>query len=344
MNIVHELNQCECGGVEKVIRNIVKYDKINSHEIIAYKGGRYLKELEKYAKVHLLTSEEQEVDMAADLLHIHSGGAISNMALRLGETFPVIETIHSPIRSVNPDKFISQRVGVTKAVSDMNKNCQTILNGIDFEDCKATHFPEEIKFELGVLKNTPVIGRLGRLGEDKGLVDWLLTCYYLQQKGLNFIPLIVGDISGSKESKKFLGKLKLMCACLPVKNVVWVGHRNTISNYMQIMDIFLYPSLTEGFGLVFIEALYNGCNVVTYKTPVTSELLAGYASLTDVSRGIPGLVERVEKLLNNSELMDSYSGIGHDWAISEYQVERMVKQYQEIYERYNGHFDRKNNS
>ena len=327
MRIVHELNQLEYGGVEKMIKSIIKYDTKNNHFVVAYKDGPFRKELNKLG-VEILLTGDKEVDFVADIAHIHSGGALSSMAVELGKSIPIVETIHSPVRSPMPNNLIRQRIGVTSAVSKMNSNCITILNGIDLNELDPDRYPEDIKRELGIPEGLPVIGRLGRIGKDKCLEEWILTCYYLQQQGIEFIPLIVGDealgING------YVGKLKLMAASLPVKDIVWAGHRADVANYLQLMDVFLYPSPTEGFGLVFAEAMHAGSVVVTYKNDITMEVAGGYSILTDKS--INGLVGGVKKALDIN-VKDTIVSMAHDFVEQEFDAERMVAEYQEVYEK-----------
>ena len=327
MKIVHELNQLEYGGVERVIRNIAKFDKENEHTIIAYKDGPFRKELEAVGAKIIMPPKDKSVDFDADILHIHSGGAISHVAMSLGNQLPVIETIHSPIRSPMPSSVIRQRVGVTDAVARMN-GAITIHNGIDIDDHFACVDPSVIKHGFGIPEGKLIIGRAGRIAHDKCLEEWLLTCYYLQRDGLDFIPLIVGG--AKEEDKGYLGKLKLMAASLPVKGVIWAGHHADVANYMQIMDVFLYPSPTEGFGLVYVEAMLAGSVVVAYKNDVTMEVMGGYSILTEKS--IQGLVEGVKRALNQS-IRDEIQGIAPQFVRENYSAEHMAGEYHDLYEK-----------
>ena len=326
MNIVHELNQLEYGGVEKVIRNIIKFDKENKHQVITYKDGPFRKEFEAIGAEVIFMPKEGTRDINADIIHIHSGGALSEMGLSLGKNFPIVETIHSPVRSPMPKNLIAQRVGVTEAVSRMNENCTTIHNGIDFESLIGTRTREEIRAELGIDKAAMVVGRLGRIGKDKCMEEWILTCYYLQMKGIDIVPMIVGSEAQGLEG--YIGKLKLMAASLPVKNIVWAGHKDDVANYLQAMDIFLYPSPTEGFGLVFIEALNAGCTVVTYNNDITMELFGGYGILTEKS--ISGLVDGVIKAMDTNA-RDAIVPIAQQWIEEQYSAECMAAKYQDLY-------------
>lgn len=335
MKILHELNQLEYGGVERVIQGIVRYDDKNQHTVLAYKDGPFKGELLSVGAKVVLSDPKEEVQVETDLLHIHSGGGVSELAKAMEGMFPVVETIHSPIRSPMLGKYVTARIGVTDAVSRINKDCVTIHNGIDVNACLPSLLAADVKKELGIPEGIPVIGRVGRIGYDKYLEEWLLTCYYLQKEGMQFIPLIVGD--EALTAPGLLGKLKLMCASMPVKGVVWVGNRPNVADYLQIMDVFLYPSPSEGFGMVFCEAMLNGAIVVTYNTDVTREVCGGSAILTENS--IQGLIQGVKKALIPG-IVDELKFQGRSNVVNRFSAERMSRDYQDLYANVYGNFNK----
>lgn len=339
MIVTHELQQLDFGGVEKVIRNLIKYDQENTHQILAYKDGAYREELESVgAKIIFTPKLGEDLEFDTDILHIHSGGAVSELATNMGKAFPVIETIHSPIRSPMKSDFIAHRVGVTGPVSKLNHHCGTIHNGLDFDDLIPARSVSEVKQSLGIDSNLPIIGRLGRIAPDKCLEDWILACYELQNRGLEFIPLIVGD--EARGLSGYVGKLKLMIESLGIKNVIWAGNQSCIADFLQIMDVFLYPSPTEGFGLVFAEAMFCGATVVTYKNQVTTEVLGGYAFLVDKTIG--ALADGVLKALKD-DYRDNLIPLAREWVEDKFSAERMAADYQDVYKKViDGHLHKQN--
>lgn len=332
MKILHELNQLDFGGVEKVIESLIKHDQENEHHILAYKDGEFRERLENAgAKIHIIA---EGMEFNPDVIHVHCGGEKSQIAEDLQGSRPVIETIHSPIRSPLPDFCVTQRVGVTQTVSDMNKDCITIYNGIDFYGMKemVVYEPEELKQQIGIEACQFVVGRLGRLGRDKGVEEYLLTCHYLQQAGHNIVPLIVGG-EARGFGGKYLAKLKLMAESLPVHNVKWIGNVDNISDYYNIMDCFLYPSSTEGFGLVFIEALNHGLPIVTYNTPVNREVITKQFGIF-CRQNIDSLYNAVRDLISikNYTPISLFSNRCTEYAQT-FSVDKMVTSYQELYKK-----------
>ena len=74
----------------------------------------------------------------------------------------------------------------------------------------------------------------------------------IQRKSENVELWLVGDGEWREKIEKKVEKLELQ------KKVVFWGKRNDVSNIMQGMDVFLFPSLHEGFGIVLIEAQCSG--------------------------------------------------------------------------------------
>lgn len=331
MKIVHELNQLDFGGVERVVRSIIKHDKRNEHSIIAHKDGPFRKKLEEVgAKISIVSDDD--IEFVADLLHIHTGGGISGVAIDVGPTIPILETIHSPVRSQMPDHLITKRVGVSETVTNMNKDATTILNGIEIDEL--TFEADLIKSDNPLLRSIKengeiVVGRVGRIGFDKGMEQFILACYYLQMRGYKVRPVIVGG--EASDAQGYIGKLKLMCASLPVENVLWVGHSDNVAQWMDAFDIFLYPSETEGFGLVFAEAMLNRCAVVTYDVPVTRELFGGAVKLVDKRTGVGGLVNAVANLIGYPAMIEALANEGPSVVERDFDAERMSLEYQEIY-------------
>jgi glycosyltransferase involved in cell wall biosynthesis len=158
--------------------------------------------------------------------------------------------------------------------------------------------------------------------------EWILTCYYLQKSGLDFIPLIVGGEALGLDG--YIGKLNLMAESLPVKGIIWVGHHFDIANYLQVMDVFLYPSPTEGFGLVFAEAMYAGPVVVTYDNDVSREVCGGFSILT--GKTIADLANGIKQALDIN-MKDTIVPLARSWIEEEFEAERMSQDYQDLYER-----------
>jgi len=336
MKILHELNQLDKGGAERVVEGIIKHDKKNQHTVYSYKEGPMREILEAAGATVIVEKEGGEtLNVNCDILHIHTGGEISRMAEQVQNAIPTVETVHSPIVSAVRDEFVMRRVGVSDQVTKYNRKCKTIYNGISFERLEKSpgadslHQGKTVREFLGIPADAFVVGRLGRVGSDKCVEEFLLACWKVQESGLvnNMHVLIVGD--DAKNSPGHLAKMKVMAASLPLLNVHWLPAVEEIGWALEGMSLFLYPSPTEGFGLVFLEAQAAGVPVLTWGTPLTREILLGSAWLSR-EETIQELADDVLYLHRNPSIREAFQDMGLKNALG-FTEELMSKNYQSLY-------------
>jgi glycosyltransferase EpsF len=109
----------------------------------------------------------------------------------------------------------------------------------------------KFKDEKG-LQNSLVIGHIGRFIETKNQMFLLDIIKNMLKKADNVKLVLVGD-----------GDLRLQieeaakCKGLD-DNIIFIGLRNDIPTILHVMDIFVFPSIYEGLGLVLLEAQASG--------------------------------------------------------------------------------------
>ena len=99
-----------------------------------------------------------------------------------------------------------------------------------------------------------VIGNISRFEEKKNS----LFTINVFSKILDFIPeavLIMGGSDGGllEECKSQVEKLGIE------KSVRFIGKRTDVPACLKLFDIYLFPSLFEGLGIVLLEAQASGC-------------------------------------------------------------------------------------
>ncbi|WP_121610103.1 glycosyltransferase family 1 protein [Mesobacillus foraminis] len=114
----------------------------------------------------------------------------------------------------------------------------------------------KVRKELNI-ENKFVIGHVGRFNPQKNHSFLLDIFYEVYKKNNNAILLLVGQGDLINETKRKVEKLNLNHA------VIFLGMRTDIADLMQSMDLFLFPSLYEGLGVVLIEAQASGIKCIT---------------------------------------------------------------------------------
>jgi 1,2-diacylglycerol 3-alpha-glucosyltransferase len=127
--------------------------------------------------------------------------------------------------------------------------------GVDSEKFKPALNKENAKEFVGIEKNRKVIGFVGRLSKEKDLMTLYNAFKKLEMKHNNLFLLVVG-----KGDRKLEKLFKSEDNCRLIKST------NKIVNYLQVMDIFVMPSLAETSSIATLEAMSCGLPVVVSKT------------------------------------------------------------------------------
>lgn len=122
-------------------------------------------------------------------------------------------------------------------------------NLIDYKQFLTERTMEVRKFksEEG-LNNSIVIGHVGRFIWAKNHSFLLAVLKSLKKKNLNTKLLLVGDGDLKNEIKETAKKMGID------HDIRFVGMRNDIPRILHSMDVFVFPSVHEGLGLVLLEA------------------------------------------------------------------------------------------
>ncbi|WP_391557573.1 glycosyltransferase family 1 protein [Robertmurraya sp.] len=127
-------------------------------------------------------------------------------------------------------------------------------------NCNEFTYRDSVRIEVRKslnLEGKKVIGHVGRFNPQKNhnfLVDIFHEVY---KKDKDSVLLLIGHGDLIDEIKRKVEKLNLSNA------VRFLGLRTDIAELMQAMDVFVFPSLYEGLGVVLIEAQASGLKCVT---------------------------------------------------------------------------------
>ena len=113
---------------------------------------------------------------------------------------------------------------------------------------------QQMRAQLGIREDQLVIGHVGRFNLQKNhpfIID-IFSCIYAQNP--KAVLMLVGhdDCDEGKAIHEKVTQLGL------TENVKFLGTRGDVPKVMQAMDVFLFPSLFEGFGIVALEAQASG--------------------------------------------------------------------------------------
>lgn len=151
------------------------------------------------------------------------------------------------------------------------KGFRFIPNGIELERFRFQgDIRDQVRRELGV-ENTLVIGNVGRLCYQKNQSFLLDVFAEVTKKRPDSRLLLVGegeDEAMLRERADFLGMSD---------RVIFYGTTKAVERLFWAMDIFAFPSLFEGLGIVAIEAQTAGLPVVASEfIPTETDVSSGF--------------------------------------------------------------------
>ena len=165
-------------------------------------------------------------------------------------------------------RVITNRVHILKNGIDINEY-------IDID----SNSRKNVLQELHLSEDAKIIGHVGRFSESKNHLFILTVLKKLVEEDSSFVALLVGDGPLREMIEKEAERQGLL------DHIRFLGVRTDIPRLMKAFDVFLFPSLFEGFGIVMLEAQSSGtpCIAAT-SVPKSTDMglgLVTYINLED---------------------------------------------------------------
>ncbi|MAG39095.1 hypothetical protein CMO90_03310 [Candidatus Woesearchaeota archaeon] len=148
------------------------------------------------------------------------------------------------------------------------------------------------KKKIGLKSDDLVIGYHGRLGREKNLKTLLRAFVRVKSNHKNVNLLLIG--SGPKDVEKMFYKKK---------GVIFSGRQNNVVPFIQAMDIYVLPSLTETTSLSTLEAMSCEVAVISTKVGFVKDYIKnGFNGLLFDKQNAYDLYKKIDLLIRKSEL------------------------------------------
>jgi len=181
-------------------------------------------------------------------------------------------------------------------------------------------------FGSRILKNDLVIGTIAELHKNKGLKYGLKAIRSLVKGNNNLKFIIIGEGEGRKYLEEKLNKYGLN------ESVFLVGAVNDASRYLKAFDIFILPSIKEGFPFVLLEAGLAKLPVIASDVGGISELIIGGENGILVKAGESSeMALALETLIENKELREDYGHALYEKVESEFSFDEMLERTEKLY-------------
>lgn len=139
-----------------------------------------------------------------------------------------------------------------KRIAKNKRICQVLKNAIDVSEYRFNHdLRVSLRRELDI-SEAVVIGHVGRFAAQKNHKFLVDVFQHIHEKDHRAILLLVGDGELRSEIERETKKRGL------AEYVIFTGIQSNVQQFYQAMDVFVFPSIYEGLGVVAIEAQAAG--------------------------------------------------------------------------------------
>lgn len=339
------LSQFQNQDIEKSVEDLERYGvsllKVGRKPYSGYKEIiRPLQQISKCIRHHRV-----------DIVHSHGGfsDVLAVLAKIHCQVKVCLRTIHGQVRRYNQPfvGFISERiifpmlfdaeVCVAKAVMSgcykerflpfLKGDLYLIYNGIDYERFAGVNLDVKKKKEaLGLNPQVPVVGFLGRLEEEKGLLYFLEAAKLLLNRTFDLQFLIVGDgtLRNLLEDKTYHLGIR--------QYIHFIGHRTDVPEILPIMNVIVSSSITEGLPLNLLEAMVASVPVVATDVSGNREIVRnGETGWLVPSKCPESLAEAIQRSLDHRDSAMEMAFRAKKNVKALFSVDEMVHQYEQLY-------------
>lgn len=357
-NVLHLVEYLYLGGIERLLQQLAanNENKTNLHffsyETTTLDGiGREIKD----AGFPVFTYKKKEgrdwalvkkiIDVVKEnkieVIHTHDFGPME-YAVILKLRFPRIKLIHTQHTIFNLTRspkylfffqaasfFYKKIIGVSSFVNDTIKgycplirenHLVVISNGVDVENFKPEN---EIKKEE-LLRLVSV----SRISPEKNLDYLINTCILLKKSSIPFVFHHAGVGKTSSQLNELRNKIREHNL---ESEIILHGFTNDVKKILEMGDIFVSASHTEGHPVAVLEAMATEklcmcSNIPSHKELGDSLILFDQKNEKDLFVILKEVMDKKNVLKNNER-----KKMGREKVLAHYSIDKMVKNYAELY-------------
>lgn len=261
--------------------------------------------------------------------HIH--GTLIDWEVPLYKKVPNI-VANTVITNLLADKVIALTPSIRKDLIAREKifakKIVTIPNGIDlnrFNNLNRSFLRKKLKLK----ENVKIVGTFSRLTIEKGINFFLQAIPEVIQKNKNVhfvIPSDGKDRETLVEEAHHLGVSEYTS---------FIGTQSDIDkpNILASYNVFVFPSIREGFGIAMIEAMAAKTPVICSDLPVLQDIVTDHKSALLFKTGNPlDLAMKINTLLVDDSLSCKIAESAYKIVKAKYTIEQFIDNYEALYQ------------
>jgi len=339
MKITHVLWGLGVGGVETMLVDIANY-QIESNDVSIIIVNDILdsfleKKLDSRVKLYqcerrlgsknplpLLKLNLFILKTKPDIIHVHMEGIVR--FIKVKKNIPIVRTIHNITSSKKEFGRYTRLFSISEAVKTRTKNqgfdSVVVYNGIRFSDIACEHKNTNEKIR---------IVDVGRLENDKGQKVLVEAAKIVKDKLGDVFTI---DFIGSGRNEGALKELALSYDLQQNIHFLGMRPRSYIYSHLCDYDLYVQPSLFEGFGLTIAEAVFAKVPVITSDLEGPMEVIAcGKFGISFECGNANDLAKKIIAFIQKNISVDTESA--WNYALQNFNIESTAQKYIDEYQK-----------
>lgn len=334
--VLHIVGGMDIGGTETMIMNL--YRKLNTNiqfDFISYyeKDGYYDAEIRELGGQVITIESPNKVGMiksiknlckvikengSYDAVHAHTlfncgvamiAAKLSGVKIRVSHahtnldyTGNIIKKIYIWCMRKTINLFSTDCIACSESAGKYlfgekivsSKKYKLLPNYVDYKKYLNCNDTKSIREELGIKTDDIVVGHVGRFVDAKNHKFLIEIINEMAKVNKRVKAILVGDGELRKETECYAKELGIR------ENIYFLGIREDVDRILNNLDIFIFPSIYEGLGLVMIEAQSSGVScLVSEAIQREADLDIGLVKQINLDDGVGIWAKETFELIKN---------------------------------------------
>lgn len=302
-------------------RNTKHYDVFYPYRLMKLLRKKHIHVMQMHSGTFFLATQAGVLARTPVMVYTDHGRALYDSPVRLKEDrfsgFFVNKIIAV---SHELEKYLIDSVKLPPA------KINTVINGINTDEFYPRPKSQTLMDEFHITDQSRVVGTVGRLDEVKDQATMLEAFALVHETIPESVLMLVGDGPKRQELSNLAAERNLS------DSVIISGNRKDVPELLNLFDVFVLSSLSEGTSISLLEAMASGV------PPVVTDVGGNPSVVDDRINGIvikpknpPLLAGVITQLLHDGGLRGQFGEAARKKVEDAYSIDTMVEHYKAIY-------------
>lgn len=365
INVMHVVDRLVMGGAERIVYELVMNAEkcgCNAYICCLEQKGELGEELIKNGKQVICLNSRKVMDFSLPIrlskvlkehdisvIHIHNSSVLKHavIAAALAKVPVIVQTRHG-VDLIPPsrwrhflDKALAKQVAIVTICEDLKEKLATkekisraqitvIPNGIDCLSGVQTQnwYKRE---ELGIEPRQFVFLNVGNIRPEKGQDILVKAFINVARKYAKAVLFICGD----NTNKLWAASLKSMVSEAKLeKQIKFLGKRADVKELLNIADVFVLSSITEGMPVSILEAMIAAKPIIVSRVGGIPEMIEEKVTgLMVPPNDVEALSAAMVEVMQNDKLRQDIAKAAREKVKIKFSLNSMLAGYAELYKK-----------